>query len=99
MPRSYPEDADHPPQREYNTRYRTRQRRATKNKTSTEKVRRGPSRQAKKRRIYVESTDEDDSDYSPSGQEDVSSSSEYDSDDDTKQVVICLLYTSPSPRD
>ena len=88
MPRSYPEDADHPPQREYNTRYRTRQRRATKNKTSTEKVRRGPSRQAKKRRIYVESSDEDDSDYSPSGQEDVSSSSECDSGDNNKQVVI-----------
>ena len=87
MPRGYPEDADHPPQREYNTRYRTRQRRATKGQASTEKVRRGPSRQAKKRRIYVESSDEDDSDYSPSGQEEASSS-EYESDGETKQIVI-----------
>lgn len=87
MPRRFPEDADPNPKREYNTRFRSKQRRA-QDAGRDASVRRGPSRQAKKRRIYVESSSEDDSDYAPSGQEDVSDSDEESQD----QVMIVKAH-------
>ena len=89
MPRSYPEDADQNPKREYNTRFRKKQKQGSTAQDSSKSVRRGPSRQAKKqakkRRLYVESSDEDDSDYSPSHQP---SSSSSDSEGEAQVVVV-----------